>query len=86
MNRALFCLHGGLVFGAYSLFGLSFLFFARTAASGMQEVMVRSAVAILAASGFLTGVGVMSMKKSRSESIALAFTTVAAFLLLVPML
>jgi hypothetical protein len=73
----------GSVFAAYSLVGLSYLFLSEITRPGIRETVIRLTVPYLAAIGFLTGIGSMLGRKGKEESIALAMTTVAAFVLLV---
>ena len=82
MEKTFLCLHAASVLAAYSLFGLSYLVFARTGQMGTEKIVVAATVVILAAVGSLTGLGLMLSRSGKSESVALGVSTVAALLLL----
>ena len=82
MNRMILCLHVATVLAAYSFFGLSYLFFPRTTNTTNQGIAFLSAVAILAGTACLTGLLLMVRRLGKSESVALAISTVAAAVLL----
>jgi hypothetical protein len=82
MNRMLLTLHVASVFAAYAVFGLSYLVLPRTTNISSQRIAAVSAMVILAGTACLTGLLLMVRRPRKSESIALAVSTVAAFLLL----
>jgi hypothetical protein len=82
MNRMILSLHVASVLAAYSVFDLSYLVLPRTTNISSQRIAVVSAVVILAGTACLTGFLLMIRRPGESESIALAVSTVAAFLLL----
>lgn len=82
MNRMMLTLHVASVSTAYAVFGLSYLFLPRTTNISSQRIAAVSAVVILAGTACLTGLFLMVRKPRNSESVALAVSTVAAFVLL----
>ncbi len=82
MDRIVIGLHTVSVLIAYGVLGLLWLFPQRTSHTGTLSVVARWIVVTFAASGFITGLALMAKRSGRSESIILAISTVAAFLLL----
>jgi hypothetical protein len=68
---------------AYAVLGLSYLFLPRTTNTANHELLARLIVVIFAGLGFVTGFGQLLRKGGRAEGIALATTTIAAFVLLI---
>jgi hypothetical protein len=83
MNRVIVCLHFTFVLIALSLFGLSDRFLPDIIHLGKERmIMTQSVNAIFAFMGLITGFGLMARRSGKDESIALAVSTIAAFLLL----
>jgi hypothetical protein len=81
MNRALLILHTVSVVIAYATFALSWLYLSRTTHFRESDIVLQSVVLSLSIMGFVTGLALLFQRRGRSESVTLAASTVAAFLL-----
>jgi hypothetical protein len=78
-------LHAASTVLAYAAFGLLCVLILRTTNSDAKTyaIVVVSIQAVLAAIGFVSGLGLMITRKGRDESIALAASTIVAFIALI---
>lgn len=76
-------LHLASIGVACGVAGLTCLYFGNTTHTGIEKTLCVSIVAIGAAVGMLTGLGSMLRRSAKSECVALAISTVAAFILLI---
>jgi hypothetical protein len=81
-NKTIIWLHVAFVLLAYCVTGLSFLFIPKTTDPGSQKLWMASLVMLLAASGSILGIGLMLRLSGKSDSLVLAVSTIAAFMLL----
>jgi hypothetical protein len=79
--RIVLGLHGMAVLVALGLLVLSYLI--PPWEMGIWRIVIEWNVAVLAAVGVVTGFGLMALRKGPSESIWLALSTIAAFMLLI---
>lgn len=82
-NQSMIGLHVASVLMSYFVLGLSYAMLPRTTNISSLAVAMMSAIVIMVATVFMTGILLMIRRSGKSESIALAVSTVAAFLLLV---
>lgn len=82
-NQITIGLHIAGVLTSYFVLGLSYVVLPRTTNMNSLGVALMAVVVIMAATGFLTGLLMMIRRSGQSESLALAISTVAAFILLV---
>jgi hypothetical protein len=82
-QRAVLGLHVACVLLAYALGGWAYLSLPRITVPAPVQYAAVLAVCLFAATGFLAGLVLMAGRSGKSERVALAFSTVAAFLLLV---
>jgi uncharacterized BrkB/YihY/UPF0761 family membrane protein len=68
---------------AYSLVALGYLFLPRTTYVETQKAAVGSAVVALAAMAVFTGLQLMATRSGKRESVVLALSTIAGFVLLI---
>jgi hypothetical protein len=83
MSRKVLWLHIVSVVAAYALVAIWYTALPATTNSEPQRTAATQVVAILAATGSLTGLGLMARRSGATESIALAVSTIAAVLLLI---
>src|SRR4051812_20178868 len=79
-QRTVFGLHVTCVLLSYSLVGCAYLARPRITSPVWAEHATLLAASLSAGSGCLTGLVLMACKLGKSESFALAFSTIAAFL------
>jgi hypothetical protein len=82
-QRAVLGLHVACVLLAYTLGGWAYLSLPRITEPAPVQYAAVLEVCLFAASASLTGLILMAGRSGKSERLALAFSTVAAFLLLV---
>jgi hypothetical protein len=83
LKRIVLGLHTASTLLAYCLIGLGYLFRQRTSQEETITVVLRWNVVMFAAVGSIAGLALMVKRDGRRESILLAVSTVAAFLLLI---
>jgi hypothetical protein len=76
-------LHFCLVLTACALFGVSYIVRPTMIHADLRTVLVVNSISSFAAIGALTGLAVMAGRSGKSESVVIAISTVASFLLFV---
>lgn len=76
------CLHVVFVFLGYCVVGLAYFFLPRTTNPGTESAVMSLIVGFLASLGLISGLGLMIGRRGQTESVALAISTIAAFVLL----
>jgi hypothetical protein len=82
MTKTCLWLHIAFSVGAFALLAICYVLLSRTTHPSLQDRLLLSAVTLFAAMASITGLGEMIGRRGKSESIALACSTVAAILLL----
>jgi hypothetical protein len=82
VKRVVLLLHAASIVIAYAIFGLSHLFLSRSTLPSVGKAVFNYSVPTFAFLAFMTGLGAMAARRGEYESIWLAISTVAAFLLL----
>jgi hypothetical protein len=82
IRRTAICLQAGLVLGTYFVLFLLALTLPRTTYDWGSNRTIVATLGIPASVGFLAGIGLMLKERDKWESLALAASTIAAFVLL----
>ena len=82
MTKTCLWLHIAFSVGAFALLAIRYALPPRTTYPSLQDMLLQSAVTLFAAMASITGLGEMIGRRGKSESIALACSTIAAILLL----